>query len=208
MQLCEIDDGGYQVKGVYQLDAKYKDVHLTDNYELKIIIPPDYPDNLPTVFELSDKIPKEFDHVFTDGSLCLGVRTELMRDSKRGMDIKGFLGKYINSYLFSVTFFVKYNGAYPFGERSHGATGILEFYMEIFNVITTEQTLELMVYICRDNYRGHALCPCKSGERIRKCHGEILLLLIKERIVDNVLQDIYLITRELEEWKKAVPKSR
>ena len=33
--------------------------------------------------------------------------------------------------------------------------------------------------ILNDKYRGHTLCICKSGKKLRNCHGKYILPIIK-----------------------------
>ena len=47
--------------------------------------------------------------------------------------------------------------------------------MAIFGVSSELSTVSLLKVLAEDNYRGHLDCPCGSGERLRNCHGQVLL---------------------------------
>ena len=87
------------------------------------------------------------------------------------------MGKMIyldNAYLYTYRYYEEY-GIYPFGERSHGIMGDLEYIKELFNVKEWGQVFDIMHFIANFSYRGHLLCPCGSGKRLRNCHGDILM---------------------------------
>ena len=46
---------------------------------------------------------------------------------------------------------------------------------ELFNVKEWGQVFDIMHFIANFSYRGHLLCPCGSGKRLRNCHGDILM---------------------------------
>lgn len=52
--------------------------------------------------------------------------------------------------------------------------GDLEYLKDLFCVDNWKQVYDLMMFIIQSTYRGHLLCPCRSGKRIRNCHGNIL----------------------------------
>ena len=53
--------------------------------------------------------------------------------------------------------------------------GDLEYIKELFNVKEWGQVFDIMHFIANFSYRGHLLCPCGSGKRLRNCHGDILM---------------------------------
>lgn len=56
-----------------------------------------------------------------------------------------------------------------------GIMGDLEYIKELFNVKEWGQVFDIMHFIANFSYRGHLLCPCGSGKRLRNCHGDILM---------------------------------
>ncbi|MEL7610172.1 MAG: hypothetical protein AAGU74_11815 [Bacillota bacterium] len=48
------------IEGCFVLDVEVKDVPLYETYDIRVLISPEYPDILPTLFELSHKIPSAF----------------------------------------------------------------------------------------------------------------------------------------------------
>ena len=60
---------------------------------------------------------------------------------------------------------------WPDGDRSHGITGIMEFY-EGYLGARTGVLLDFMFALTKGKVRGHWKCPCGSGAIIRKCHKD------------------------------------
>lgn len=94
----------------------------------------------------------------------------------------------ISSYLYAALFHKKYK-RYPYGDRPHGAKGILQYYMEFFDVSSDKEVLGLLGAIYQGNYRGHLPCPCGSGIKTRKCHGKQLLEIINNPLADVLKED-------------------
>jgi hypothetical protein len=63
----------------------------------------------------------------------------------------------------------------PFGELSHGALGILEYYKDLFDLTGIRRVIRIIQILAEDNYHGHNRCPCGSGKHLRSCHGKLLL---------------------------------
>lgn len=157
----------------YRLNAEYDGCQIVEDYSLRIVLNEGYPDVLPSVYEESGKICGEFEHWYGDESLCVGVPGELLMECLDGMDIVDFIEGPVSSCLYSAAFLERY-GRYPFGERSHGIDGILEYYRELFKVESFQSALDLMRTVAAGGNRGCDKCPCGSGRQTWNCHGGIL----------------------------------
>jgi len=146
-----------------------------DSYQIKAGVTAGFPEEEPVVFEEGDRIPRTADrHVFPkDGNCCLGVWEEWLLTATDHR-FATFLTGPMHDYFVSQTYF-ETHGVWPFGERSHGKLGVLEAYGELLGVAQNEKTIsEYLKLLSRQTIKGHALCPCGSGLRLRKCHGEDL----------------------------------
>lgn len=196
MEITGRENGNYVIEGTYNLSSSYKEIYLYRKYNIMIKVPEIYPEKLPQVFDIDNIIPKEFEHFYTDGSLCLGSPMELYLSALEH-EISEFLIKHIDSYLYSATYFIKYNCQFPYGERSHGLMGILEFWKEYLSTNDFGIIYNVMDYISKDNYRGHNLCPCGSKEKVRNCHGNKILPIIKNSLSNIVKGEINLFDKEV-----------
>lgn len=191
--------GEIAVIGPYALDATCDGIRLAEDFRLQLTVPADYPASLPRVREVSGAIDPGYEHLYSDGSLCLGIQGELLLAQLEKPSLPALLDGPVRSYLYSYLFHERY-GRYPFGDRAHGVAGILQYYEELFGETDPMRTIKLLEAVCLDGYRGHLPCPCGSGLIARKCHGEDILRLKKSgaaaafsfdfRIIDGALANL------------------
>lgn len=183
--------------GEIVLNHVYNDVRMTGKFDIEIVVPRDFPLALPTVKELSNYIDDSYTHRYPNGYLCLASNLELKMYISKNHDISDFVDKYVIPYLYTYKYFKEY-GIYPYGERSHGTMGDLEYLKDLFCVDNWKQVFDIIMFITKSTYRGHLLCPCGSGKRIRNCHGNIF-----RNILDAGLrEDCIKITEELLEMNR------
>ena len=85
-----------------------------------------------------------------------------------------FLTGPMHDYFVSQTYY-EVNGVWPFGERSHGMLGVLEAYADLLGVaLDSKIVADNLNLLSRRQIKGHALCPCGSGKRLRQCHSDDL----------------------------------
>lgn len=159
--------------GEISLNHVFNDVRMTGKFNLEIIVPGDFPLAFPKVMELSDNIDKDYPHRYTNGQFCLASDLELKMFFSQSEDICLFVEKYIIPYLYTYRYYKEY-GVYPYGDRSHGVMGNIEYLKDLFVVENWDQVFNLIFFIIQSPYRGHLMCPCGSGNRIRNCHGSVL----------------------------------
>ena len=181
------DDGQLVVSGVLGFSVTHEGQTIETEYAIEIVIPKDCPDAVPGVFEVGGRIPEDF-HKLTDGSLCLGAPLEVQVSFASNPTLLGFVEYQLIPYLFSHAWWER-SEKMPFGEREHGTAGILQSYQELFGTNDTIPTLNLLRILADDNYRGHTLCPCGSGSKLRHCHGSTLLRLKQHRSKQRFLLD-------------------
>lgn len=197
--------GEVVLTGPYALDATYNGVRLAENFDLQLVVPGDYPASLPEVRETSGIIDPGYEHLYLDGSFCLGVRGELLLAQFENPSLVALLDGPVRSYLYSYLFRTRY-GYYPFGDRAHGALGILHYYGELFEETDFPTIVKLLGAVCFDEYHGHLPCPCGSGLIARKCHGETILKLKKSGATEALSSDLIAIVRELNDLRQSAEK--
>lgn len=188
-------DGEYIISGEIILDHIYNDVRMTGTFCLEITMPRDYPLALPIVKETSNIIDKNYPHYYADGQLCLASNLELKLFFAHQPELCIFIDKYIIPYLYSYKFYEEY-GVYPFGERSHGCIGDLEYLKELFSVDDWTKVFKIMSFILNSSYRGNLLCPCGSGKRLKKCHGNSILKVINAGLKEDCMSIMEEINKE------------
>jgi len=190
-------NGEIEVFGLISMDATFNGIRLFDEYFLKIVIPPDYPGELPKVYSDVNSFPLGFEHYYHDGELCLGVENDILDRFEDNPELLFFVESIVISYFYSASYFKRY-GDYPYGDRSHGVLGVLEYYFERFKIDNINALFGLLESITQKKYRGHINCPCGSGIIGRKCHGTEIIKAINSNRLNLYINDLSTINEILE----------
>jgi hypothetical protein len=197
LSLQKDEKGHWSVQGLLKFTAEYNGYRINDEYLIKVDIPDEYPDKIPEVQEIGNRIPQDFHH-YQDGSLCLGARLAVKQKFRHKATLAGYVDNCLIPYLYSFSYKSKF-GKMPFGELAHGGKGILEYYKDLFKVSDSRRVLKLLDILREDKYRGHDRCPCGTGKRLRSCHGDTLLKLQRLQSPADFQSDFLLIIRHLVE---------
>lgn len=142
---------------------------LSDSYQVQLEIPPAFPRVVPLVWETGGRIAASF-HKLVGGSLCLGAPMELRLHLVRFPTLPTFIDRFVIPYLFGHSYHQKH-GTMPFGERSHGSDGVLEYIAELFQSKQIEHAHEFLRLASLEKRHANGQpCPCESGQRLGRCH--------------------------------------
>ena len=161
---------------------------ISSRFEIDLIVPIDYPETLPCVRETSKKIDSNYDHINSDGTLCLAIPIEERRVFSEQPSLLGFINRLLIPYCYGYCYWEKYQ-IHPFGEAEHGFKGIVHFYMNSLQLKDEVSVLSVISYLYEHGYRGHHRCPCGSGQIVRKCHGKLLRSLIEQHSTRTLKND-------------------
>lgn len=125
------------IEGKIEIAKLYGEIPIYDEYDIQIEIFRNYPHTLPIVKEIGGKI-KKYRHKFTNGNLCIGTEADISINLFPEYSLFRYVDEFLVSYLFTYSYFTKF-GVFPFGDRSHGFNGILEFYQEHFDVSSKDE---------------------------------------------------------------------
>ncbi len=168
---------------------------INKDYEIGIHIPKQE-GMLPYVVDKGESIDINYPHIYPDRKLCLATDIDMHIALGKDPSLAGWMKDFVEAYFVSYAYYERY-GIFPMGERPHGATGIIQSYMEVFDV-SDAQAAEIILYISYKTYRGHQPCPCGSGDRMRKCHGKKLLVFYNNPILlEQVRTDCKIIAQEV-----------
>lgn len=175
------------------------------NYKIRIVMPDDFPNTPPTVFEVGEEIPKSPEYHFniSDNSACLFARPERFKVWPPGAGIKDFINGPVRAFFFSQAF-KGLTGKWPFGEWSHGNDGIVEFYahsLDVTSLIVIKEMLELAL---EHKIFRQWKCPCGSGKRVISCHEEKISTLSKILPYFEIFDALKIIDHEIMQGKKTV----
>lgn len=200
LEIVDFSDSLIRLCGTILVYRAIEDYTLRKKYELEIVVPIGN-NELPYVIDSSNAISKSYSHKYNNGMLCLETDIIIRKRFVQGFDLIAWMDEYVEPYFVTYEYFNEY-GNYPFGERSHCSLGIMESYQELFNAKDLQEAFYLADYIRKHEYRGHHLCICGSGKRLRNCHGPYMLpFYINGSLKLQLEKDINQLERELREYE-------
>ena len=176
--------------GSFTMHKEYGGFQVNNTYLIEIVIPISSTE-LPYVIDVGKHISPTYHHYYSNGKLCLETDAKILSDYVENFNIVHWMDKYVESYFYAYAYYMRFD-EFPYGERSHGLEGVLEAYQELLNAKDVVETYEIMRYMYNNQYRGHFFCPCKSGKKIRNCHGPYMIKFYKNKCLNNVFVKDYL----------------
>lgn len=162
-------------RGKYVLKVPETERHY--DYSILALTQQTHPRDMPILFCDDPKLPVGVldRHILDDCQACLGVRAEIRMKWQPKRGIVGFLQDFVEPFLAWQLYYETHGNAGPFGERKHGAEGIIEFYAEYLEIPGDDHISAFMELLVRRNKpKGHELCPCASGKKLRDCHASLV----------------------------------
>ena len=147
-------------------------------YEIRVEIPPGYPVAEPLVFETGGAFPHDTAHHVYDNDRCCVLVWESWTATAADLSIRAFFDGPLRNYFLG-QYAVAHGGAWPFGERAHGAEGLAQAYAERLGCAPDLRTargflIGLIKLYGRRTLPVYWQCPCGSGRNIGPCCGDRL----------------------------------
>lgn len=161
---------------------------VVDRYQIRIHIPPGFPDEVPTVYETGEDIPRSRDrHIENEeGKCCLEIEEDFWIRHGPGYNLTEFLDGPVRSFFADQSYFEE-EGSWPHGQRSHGAEGIFEAYEDLLGVEDRGVICRWVYLLAQEEVPPQYDCPCGSGSRIDQCHLDLFTQL-RDRIPSSTAQ--------------------
>ena len=158
---AKIIEGSFEFTVVNEQEEKTE-----DRYNLQILIPQSFPNDLPEIYELGSRITRSPDnHINPNGSFCLGSPLRLKLLLSKVKTLEGFAKDCITPFLYAHS-----TGGFLFGELSHGRVGLIEDYKDIFEVQTENAVIScLELTSLKLRIANKRKCPCSCGRRLGVC---------------------------------------
>jgi len=176
-------DGQLWVRGAVGFSITHNGRSVEDSYQLALQIPEDYPESPPYVFETEGRVSKDFEHFMAAGNSCLEAPVEVRRRFAQHRNLSRFIDEQVVPFLFAYSY-KRDCGELPFGDRLHGAPGLIQYYVEFFGVSgAPARTLQeffdnsgipamKLLKCLADGWAPPLMaCPCESGRKLQDCHG-------------------------------------
>ena len=196
-----MDDRKISLIGSITVNMSSLGFTLYKTYRVEVVIPLDS-EELPYVLDIENQIDSGYPHRYLDGKLCLETDTNIRIRFIDEFPLETWMSEYVETYFFSYEFYQRY-GEFPFGERGHGWDGIIQTYSDFFNEADSVKTIKIMASVSNDKYRGHALCPCGSGQKLRSCHGPFIMKFYTDnRLKEIVRKDFFLLEEAVQKFNE------
>jgi hypothetical protein len=140
-----------------------------DRFQVRIVVPPEFPREIPVVYEKSGRIPHDANwHTFDRGALCVIVPEDWLLDV-RSRSLLEFLDGPLRNFFIGHAL-AEAGQPRPMGERGHGSTGLFQAYGEMLGVADTKAIPRYLDVCSAKKLKRHWKCPCGSGRRLVECH--------------------------------------
>ena len=177
IRISEINDEWLVLAGEYHLRAQLAGRQLVNRtYRLKLMLPRDYPEKLPTVIDEEKYFPRNREyHTYGDGSFCLGSELKIKSLLRDDHSLSAFFERIVDAFLYAVTHRIEY-GYFPYGELAHGEQGLVDDYGEIFGVSGKLAVLRALQALGKRKRVANKLpCPCGCRQRLGRCNYRFVL---------------------------------
>ena len=202
--IAEEDDHRILLSGSMLIYRSACEFILHKQYAVEIVVPK-ADTALPVAIDKGSVIASSYPHRYADGSLCLETDSYIRYRFIDGIDLVEWMDEFVEPYFFSYEYYTRF-GNFPFGERPHGLEGLIHTYQEFWHENDLVVTCGLLKYAAEENYRGHALCPCNSGKKLRQCHGPALFPYMRDkRRLEILRSDFQYLRKVLTEYEQSKP---
>lgn len=174
LRLIHLPDCGLRFEGELVFRGQ-KDGYdeIQDSYKLCVVIPKQFPNARPQVFETAGRIPMGY-HKMDDGSLCLGSPIRIRQQINLDPTLIGVADRLVIPYLYNYSYYER-TGQLPLGELDHGVSGLVKDYEDLFQLNGLQQCIEAVDLLgIKKRIANKKPCPCGSGSRLGRCHNIFL----------------------------------
>ena len=166
------EPGLVSVQGILAFELEPQDLpRIDDAYQVRIDVRIDRDDEVPLVFELDGRIPKDVDeHVNPDGDFCLGSPLAVRLKLGRSPTLTHFIDQCVVPFLYAATWRRQGGFGWPFSELPHYSPGLLDDYQRLLRVSTPASARLALAALCvRPRTANKLPCPCSCRRRLGKC---------------------------------------
>ena len=173
-----IDGDDAEIRGTYPVRSA--DGKELEEFQVRIVLPSGYPEELPIVWEVGGRLPwTERHHINADGTCCVFMPDSRWEAFPVGARFGVFLAGPLRDYFLGQSL-VQRGEDWPHGEWSHGAKGVWEYYSELLDTRSRPLIRRFLIGLAYPNRKGRIECPCGSRRKLHKCCRDQVLELRKK----------------------------
>lgn len=157
----------WQIEGC--IDVIDDEGSFWDTYDVKIIVPDKFPDQLFELQETGNKIQKSPEWHNND-FCCISTNAVMFSEMVGNITLLNWLNRFAHPFLANHVFKTK-TGHYANDEFEHGDAGIIQGYFKVFNTNDLSLVLEKLRLITGTKKLGrNDPCFCGSGKKYKHCY--------------------------------------
>lgn len=166
----------------HDCEALYGEIAVVDkkkqhwkNYKVLITVHASYPHTIPSVYEMSDVIERDWDyHISKKGACCLDITHDLILKRNTGINLIEFYREVIYPFFANHQYKIA-EGDYANGEYKHFEDGIIQYYETKLGLIEPLLTVKLITEALENRkLEANKECPICSNQKHKKCCRPII----------------------------------
>tara|TARA_R110002050_G_scaffold171077_7_gene303022 strand:+ start:1144 stop:1809 length:666 start_codon:yes stop_codon:yes gene_type:complete len=161
----------------HNCEALYGEISVVDekkqhwkNYKVLITINTSYPHTIPSVYEMSDVIERDWDfHISKKGACCLDITHDLILKRNTGINLIEFYRDVIYPFFANHQYRIS-KGHYANGEYDHHEAGIIQYYRTKLGLKDPLYIINLINKAIKgDKFEANKDCPICGNPKYKKC---------------------------------------
>ncbi len=158
---------GWKIDG--EFDVIDSDGNRWETYGISIIVPHEFPYDLPILIETSNKIERTVEWHNSNGVCCLATNAIIYNSLGSHISLMKWMDRFVHDFLANhVVRLLEKN--YVRGEYPHYEEGMLVGYKEIFGLEHNTEVMYRLNLLCGVVTLGrNEICFCGSGKKYKRC---------------------------------------
>lgn len=150
---------------------------ILDSFKIEIEIPHNFPQEIPWVKEIGNRIPILKDRHFEENGnrACLCFRDEIFLYWSEKSTILDFMEIFVKSFFLWQIEYEITGGQNQDKASPHGIDGAFYFYKRISETNDINAVHKFIEYLTKKKIKRHWNCYCGSRKEIRNCHLKLIM---------------------------------
>jgi len=158
---------GWEIVG--KIDVIDDEGTIWDTFDVKIIFPLNFPDELFELIEIGEKIPKSKEWHNAE-TCCLSTKAIMFSEMLGNLTLLNWLIKFAHPFLANYVYKVR-TDKYANEVFDHGDAGMIQGYYKVFRTSDLSIVIEKLKYITGTKTLGrNDSCFCGSGKKYKRCY--------------------------------------
>ena len=138
-------------------------------YDVKVIVPKNYPDDIFELQETGGQIPKG-ENWHNSNSCCVSTNAIIYSVLGEDLSLLNWIVKFAHPFLANHVYKVK-TGEYAGGEFLHATEGIIQGYEKLFELNGVKEVFQKLKMLCSVLLLSrNDKCFCGSGKKFKNCY--------------------------------------